>query len=142
SSLISALSAARPKIAEYPFTTLAPNLGVVTADEKAFTVADVPGLLPGASEGRGLGLDFLRHIERCAVLAHVVDCATLEPGRDPLTDIDTLERELAEYTPALSGVDGVPDLADRPRVVVLNKIDVPEARELAELVRPELEERG
>ncbi|GAB2755323.1 GTPase ObgE [Salinifilum aidingensis] len=142
SSLISALSAARPKIAEYPFTTLAPNLGVVTADEKVFTVADVPGLLPGASEGRGLGLDFLRHIERCAVLAHVVDCATLEPGRDPLTDIDTLEHELAEYTPALSDVDGVPDLADRPRVAVLNKVDVPEARELAELVRPELEERG
>ncbi|MGH3913810.1 MAG: GTPase ObgE [Pseudonocardiaceae bacterium] len=137
SSLVSALSAARPKIADYPFTTLVPNLGVVTAGETIFTVADVPGLIPGASDGRGLGLEFLRHIERCAVLVHVVDCATLEPGRDPLSDVDTLEQELAAYTPALGG-----ELASRPRLVVLNKIDVPDARELAELVRPELEDRG
>src|SRR5690606_27122110 len=101
SSLISVLSAARPKIAEYPFTTLIPNLGVVTAGETVYTVADVPGLIPGASQGRGLGLDFLRHIERCAVLVHVVDCATLEPGRDPISDVDALEAELAQYTPAL-----------------------------------------
>lgn len=137
SSLVSVLSAARPKIADYPFTTLVPNLGVVTAGQTVFTVADVPGLIPGASQGKGLGLEFLRHIERCAVLVHVVDCATLEPGRDPLSDIETLERELAAYTPALGG-----ELASRPRLVVLNKIDVPDARELAELVRPELEERG
>ena len=87
SSLVAALSAARPKIADYPFTTLVPQLGVVTAGEEVFTVADVPGLIPGASEGRGLGLDFLRHIERCSVLVHVVDCATFEPGRDPVSDI-------------------------------------------------------
>ncbi|MQA62351.1 MAG: GTPase ObgE [Actinophytocola sp.] len=137
SSLISVLSAARPKIADYPFTTLVPNLGVITAGETAFTMADVPGLIPGASEGKGLGLDFLRHIERCAVLVHVVDCATYEPGRDPLSDIDALERELAQYTPSLGG-----DLASRPRVVVLNKVDVPEAAELAELVRLDLKSRG
>ncbi|MDQ3887073.1 MAG: GTPase ObgE [Actinomycetota bacterium] len=137
SSLVSVLSAARPKIAEYPFTTLVPNLGVVTAGETVFTVADVPGLIPGASQGKGLGLEFLRHIERCVVLVHVVDCATLEPGRDPLSDIDAVERELATYTPTLGG-----ELANRPRLVVLNKIDVPDARELAEMVRPELEARG
>jgi GTPase len=142
SSLISVLSAARPKIADYPFTTLVPNLGVVTAGETVFTVADVPGLIPGASEGRGLGLDFLRHIERCAVLVHVVDCATQEPGRDPLSDVDELEAELARYTPALQAEHGVGDLATRPRLVALNKMDIPEARELAELVRPDLEQRG
>ena len=115
SSLVSAISAAKPKIADYPFTTLVPNLGVVSAGEHTFTVADVPGLIPGASEGRGLGLDFLRHIERCAVLVHVVDCATLEPGRDPISDIDALEAELAAYTPTLQGDSTLGDLADRPR---------------------------
>jgi len=132
SSLVAALSAARPKIADYPFTTLVPNLGVVTAGDTVFTVADVPGLVPGAAEGRGLGLEFLRHVERCAVLAHVVDTATEEPGRDPLSDLDAIEHELAAYG----------GLADRPRMVVLNKVDVPQGRELAELVRPELEARG
>src|SRR5665647_3943988 len=88
SSLIAAMSAARPKIADYPFTTLVPNLGVVQAGASRFTVADVPGLIPGASEGKGLGLEFLRHIERCAVLVHVLDCATLEPDRDPISDLD------------------------------------------------------
>ena len=142
SSLVSTISAAKPKIADYPFTTLVPNLGVVSAGEHTFTVADVPGLIPGASEGRGLGLDFLRHIERCAVLVHVVDCATLEPGRDPISDIDALEAELAAYRPTLQGDTTLGDLADRPRAVVLNKIDVPEARELADFVRPEIAERG
>ncbi|MFL6239222.1 MAG: GTPase ObgE [Actinomycetes bacterium] len=132
SSLVAAMSAARPKVADYPFTTLVPNLGVVEAGEERFTVADVPGLIPGASEGRGLGLEFLRHVERCAALAHVVDCATEEPGRDPVTDIDVIEHELREYG----------GLASRPRIVVLNKVDVPAARDLAELVRPELEARG
>jgi GTP-binding protein len=142
SSLVSVLSAARPKIADYPFTTLVPNLGVVTAGETTFTMADVPGLIPGASQGRGLGLEFLRHLERCAVLVHVVDCATLELGRDPLSDIDALEAELAAYRPALSGDSTLGELALRPRVVVLNKADVPEAAELAELITPELAARG
>ena len=134
SSLVSVLSAAKPKIADYPFTTLVPNLGVAQAgDLPPYTVADVPGLIPGASEGRGLGLEFLRHIERCSVIVHVLDCATLEPGRDPLTDLDTIERELAAYSA---------DLAGRPRLVVLNKIDVPDARDLAELVTPDLRARG
>jgi GTP-binding protein len=132
SSLIAAMSAARPKIADYPFTTLVPNLGVVEAGQERYTVADVPGLIPGASEGRGLGLEFLRHVERCAALAHVIDCATEEPGRDPISDIDVIENELAAYG----------GLASRPRIVVLNKVDVPAARELAEMVRPELEARG
>src|SRR3712207_7593822 len=97
SSLIAAMSRARPKIADYPFTTLVPNLGVVTAGDTTFTVADVPGLIEGASEGRGLGHDFLRHIERCAALVHVVDTATMEPGRDPVSDHAVNERELARY---------------------------------------------
>ena len=141
SSLVSAISAAKPKIADYPFTTLTPNLGVVSAGEHTFTVADVPGLIPGASEGRGLGLEFLRHIERCAVLVHVVDCATLEPGRDPVSDIEALEAELAAYTPTLQGDTTLGDLASRPRAVVLNKIDVPDARELADFVREEVSRR-
>ncbi|USQ78535.1 GTPase ObgE [Ornithinimicrobium faecis] len=140
SSLVSVLSAARPKIADYPFTTLVPNLGVVTAGGERFTVADVPGLIPGASEGKGLGLRFLRHVERCHVLVHVIDCATLEPGRDPLSDLDAIEHELAEYVPDAS-LGGMP-LAERVRMVVLNKADVPEARELAEMVKPDLEARG
>ncbi|MGB5952864.1 MAG: GTPase ObgE [Ornithinimicrobium sp.] len=140
SSLVSVLSAAKPKIADYPFTTLVPNLGVVTAGAQRFTVADVPGLIPGASQGKGLGHHFLRHVERCHVLAHVIDCATLEPGRDPMTDLDVIEAELAAYVPDAS-LGGLP-LAERVRMVVLNKADVPEARELAEMVAPELRERG
>jgi GTP-binding protein len=136
SSLIAAMSSARPKIADYPFTTLVPNLGVVEAGGTTFTVADVPGLIPGASQGKGLGLEFLRHVERCAVLVHVLDCATFDPGRDPLTDLDVLEAELSSYK------DDVARLTERPRLVVLNKVDVPDARDLAELVRPELEARG
>jgi len=142
SSLIAAMSAARPKIADYPFTTLVPNLGVVQAGEHRFTMADVPGLIPGASEGKGLGLEFLRHIERCAVIVHVLDCATLEPGRDPISDLDIIEEELAAYSADLDIEGGRVPLTERPRLVVLNKVDVPEARELAELVRPELEARG
>ncbi|RAG81288.1 GTPase ObgE [Streptacidiphilus pinicola] len=132
SSLISVLSAAKPKIADYPFTTLIPNLGVVTAGSTVFTMADVPGLIPGASQGRGLGLEFLRHVERCSVLVHVLDTATLESDRDPLSDLDVIEEELKQYG----------GLEDRPRVVVLNKIDVPDGQDLADLVRPSLEERG
>jgi GTP-binding protein len=132
SSLVAAMSAARPKIADYPFTTLVPNLGVVTAGEVVYTIADVPGLIPGASEGKGLGLEFLRHVERCSVLVHVLDCATMEPGRDPIDDLDVIEAELAAYG----------GLQDRPRIVALNKIDVTDGRTLAEMVRPILEERG
>jgi len=105
---------------------------VVTAGETVFTVADVPGLIPGASEGRGLGLEFLRHVERCSVIVHVLDCATIDPGRDPMADLDVIEAELEAYG----------GLADRPRLVALNKIDVPDARVLADLVREGLEARG
>lgn len=142
SSLVAAMSAARPKIADYPFTTLVPNLGVVQTDGARFTMADVPGLIPGASHGKGLGLEFLRHIERCAVIVHVLDCATLEPGRDPVSDLDVIEAELAAYAGDLGIEGGRVPLGERPRVVVLNKIDVPEARDLAEMVRPDLEARG
>ncbi|MGO3041810.1 GTPase ObgE [Ancrocorticia populi] len=142
SSIIAAMSAARPKIADYPFTTLIPNLGVVQAGDERYTIADVPGLIPGASEGKGLGLEFLRHIERCSIIVHVVDCATLEPGRDPLTDLDMIERELAAYAEELPLVEGRTPLMERQRFVLLNKVDVPEARELAEFVREDLESRG
>ena len=138
SSLIAAISAARPKIADYPFTTLHPNLGVVQAGDVRFTVADVPGLIEGASEGRGLGLQFLRHVERCTALVHVLDCATLEPGRDPISDLDVILAELAAYPVP----EGQIPLLDRPQLIALNKIDVPEAKDLADLVRPDLEARG
>jgi GTP-binding protein len=133
SSLISVLSAAKPKIADYPFTTLVPNLGVVTAGSTVYTIADVPGLIPGASQGKGLGLEFLRHVERCSVLVHVLDTATLESDRDPVSDLDVIEEELRAYGGGLE---------DRPRMVVLNKIDVPDGRDLAEIIKPELESRG
>ncbi|PQZ60558.1 MULTISPECIES: GTPase ObgE [unclassified Microbacterium] len=138
SSLIGAISAARPKIAEYPFTTLHPNLGVVQVGDFRYTVADVPGLIEGASEGRGLGLEFLRHVERCSALLHVLDCATLEPGRDPISDLDVILAELGAYEVP----EGQTPLLERPQFIALNKIDVPEARDLAELVRPDLEARG
>ncbi|MEO0027791.1 MAG: hypothetical protein RL716_1122 [Actinomycetota bacterium] len=138
SSLIAALSAARPKIADYPFTTLHPNLGVVQAGETRFTIADVPGLIEGASEGKGLGLQFLRHVERCSALLHVIDCATLEPNRDPLTDLDKILKELDAYEVP----EGELPLTKRPQLIALNKADVPDALELAEFVKPDLEARG
>lgn len=141
SSLIAAISAARPKIADYPFTTLIPNLGVVQAGDVRYTVADVPGLIEGASEGKGLGHRFLRHVERSSALVHVIDCATLEPGRDPISDFEVIRGELENYEVDPTAGVTVP-LNERPQIVVLNKIDVPEARELAEFVRPEFEERG
>lgn len=97
-----------------------------------YTIADVPGLIPGASKGKGLGLEFLRHVERCSVLVHVLDTATLESDRDPVSDLDIIEEELKQY----GGLD------KRPRLVVLNKIDVPDGQDLADLVRPDLEARG
>lgn len=142
SSMIAAMSQARPKIADYPFTTLVPNLGVVQAGDSRFTMADVPGLIPGASQGKGLGLEFLRHIERCAVIVHVLDTATFEYDREPLADLRTIEAELGAYEGDLGEVEGYVPLMERPRVVVLNKIDIPDGRELAEICRPELEELG
>ena len=133
-----AISAAKPKIADYPFTTLHPNLGVVEAGDMRYTVADVPGLIEGASEGKGLGLEFLRHVERCSALLHVLDCATLEPGRDPISDLEVILAELAAYDVP----EGQTPLLERPQLVALNKVDVPDGRELADFVRPELEKRG
>jgi GTP-binding protein len=95
-------------------------------------LADVPGLIPGASQGKGLGHEFLRHIERCSAIVHVIDAATIEPGRDPLTDLDVIEAELAAYG----------GLADRPRLVALNKVDVPDAAEITEMVTADLQARG
>ena len=138
SSLIAAISAAKPKIADYPFTTLHPNLGVVQAGEYRFTVADVPGLIEGAAEGRGLGHKFLRHVERCSVLLHVIDCATLEPGRDPMSDLEVILNELKAYEVP----KGQLPLSERPQLIALNKIDIPDARELAEFVTADLEALG
>ena len=132
SSLIAAISAARPKIADYPFTTLVPNLGVVQAGETRFTVADVPGLIPGASQGKGLGLEFLRHVERCVALVHVLDCGTLETDRDPVSDLEIIEEELAIYG----------GLEDRVRIVALNKIDLPDGRAMADMVAQTLRDKG
>ena len=131
SSLIAKISAARPKIADYPFTTLVPNLGVaLTSDDYSFVVADVPGLIEGAHEGRGLGHEFLRHIERTALIVHIVDLTGDWEGRDPLNDYEVINRELALYAD---------ELGSRPRIVVANKIDVPGTEEvcakLAERVR-------
>ena len=133
SSLIASISAARPKIADYPFTTLVPNLGVVQAGDTRFTVADVPGLIPGASQGKGLGLEFLRHVERCEALVQVLDCGTLETDRDPVKDFDIIEAELAEYGNGLS---------ERPRIIALNKIDLPDGKAMADMVQPLFEARG
>jgi GTP-binding protein len=120
STFISRVSRARPKVADYPFTTLVPNLGVVgLSDERHFVIADIPGLIEGASEGAGLGHQFLRHVERCRVLLHIVEATfTTGPERTPLRDFDVINTELARYAPALAG---------KPQVVVLNKIDATES---------------
>jgi GTP-binding protein len=138
SSLIAAMSSARPKIADYPFTTLHPNLGVVQAGEQRYTVADVPGLIEGASQGKGLGLDFLRHVERCSALLHVIDCATMEPGRDPMSDLKVILAELRDYQVP----EGQTPLHERPQLIALNKIDVPDAKELAEFVAEDFRAQG
>lgn len=130
SSLISRLSAARPKIAEYPFTTLVPNLGVVRSDEVDFVVADVPGLIEGASQGRGLGHRFLRHVERAGVLVHVLDCASVEQ-RDPRDDLAKVLTELRAWKP---------ELVERPALVFCNKADADP--DTAELVREDLAAQG
>ncbi len=116
SSIISRISAARPKIADYPFTTLVPNLGMVRSDDYSFVVADVPGLIEGAAAGKGLGHEFLRHIERTALIIHVVDMTGSYEQRDPVEDYRIINKELALYAG---------ELADRPQIVVANKVDVP-----------------
>ncbi len=131
STLLSVISAARPKIADYPFTTLEPNLGVVAVDDYSFVVADIPGLIEGASEGLGLGHDFLRHVERTRLLIHVVDASGAE-GRDPIADFEQINHELAEFNELL---------ASRPQLVALNKIDDTEPAELDRLSKI-LRERG
>ena len=122
SSLIAKISAARPKIADYPFTTLVPNLGVARTGDYSFVVADIPGLIEGAHEGRGLGHEFLRHIERTALIVHIVDLTGGLEGRDPMEDYEIINRELALYADELEA---------RPRIVVGNKIDAPGTEEAA-----------
>ena len=139
SSLVRRLSAATPRVEAWPFTTLTPHLGVMRAGDRAdgtpidVVLADVPGLVEGAAEGRGLGNRFLRHIARCRVLLHVLDAGTAEPGRDPVHDLDVVLGELAQHDP---------DLLARRQLVVLNKVDLPDAVTMAGLVRGTLEERG
>jgi GTP-binding protein len=129
STLLAALTSARPKIADYPFTTLVPNLGVARFDDRELVIADIPGLIEGASRGAGLGEEFLRHVERTRLLVHVVDASR----PDPLADIETIDTELRSYG---HGLD------ERPRLVALNKIDLPEAREAAPRIASSLRARG
>ncbi len=134
STLISVISAAKPKIADYPFTTLQPQLGVVQyGDGEHVVVADIPGLIEGAHTGAGLGHEFLRHVERTRLLLHVLDASGGPEERDPLEDWDTINNELAKYSP---------ELAKRPMAAVLNKLDLPTAQENQERLTKALEERG
>lgn len=131
STLLSVVSAAKPKIADYHFTTLAPNLGVVeTEDQRSFVLADLPGLIEGAHEGIGLGHQFLRHVERTRVIVHVIDMAATE-GRDPYEDYVTINQELKEYDLSLT---------DRPQIIVANKMDMPEAQDQLELFKEQLKD--
>ena len=133
STLLSVVSKAQPKIANYHFTTLFPNLGVVWVDEGvSFVMADIPGIIEGASEGAGLGHDFLRHIDRCRLLVHVVDVSGSE-GRDPVEDFDTINEELQQYSP---------ELATRPQIVCANKMDIMEDPENLERLRAHVEAKG
>jgi GTP-binding protein len=133
SSLIARISAARPKVADYPFTTLVPNLGVVSlSGERSFVVADVPGLIEGAHQGAGLGHRFLKHLERTRVLIHLLEVSTT-PGRTPLRDYLALRKELALYDPAM---------AERPEIVVINKVDIPETRAKLARLRAPFKKRG
>lgn len=139
SSLIRQLSSATPRVEAWPFTTLTPQLGVMRAGNRAdgapidAVLADVPGLVEGAAQGRGLGLTFLRHVERCHLLLHVLDTAPFEPDRDPVTDLEAIRAELRAYDESL---------AERAQLVVLNKVDLPDGRAMADLVRGALEARG
>ena len=139
SSLVARLSSARPRIEAWPFTTLTPHLGVMRAGEDAdgqaidVVLADVPGLIEGAAEGKGLGIRFLRHIERCLVLLHVLDAVPMEPDRDPIRDLAALREELRKHDPSL---------LERPQLIVLNKLDLPDGQAMADLVREQLEDAG
>ncbi len=139
SSLVRRLSAATPRVEAWPFTTLTPHLGVMRAGDRPdgspidVVLADVPGLIAGAAEGRGLGTRFLRHVARCRVLLHVLDAAAPEPDRDPVRDLDVVLGELAAHDPALLG---------RHQLVALTKVDLPDGAEMAAMVRPRLEARG
>ncbi|HEX8701380.1 MAG TPA: GTPase ObgE [Myxococcaceae bacterium] len=134
STFISRVSRARPKVADYPFTTLVPNLGMVQyKDNLSFVMADIPGIIEGASEGVGLGHQFLRHVERCKVLIHLLDLGAEGEGREPLKDFDILNTELKKYSQ---------ELAKKPQVVAANKIDLPHAREKLEGLTAALRERG
>ena len=133
STLLSVVSKARPKIADYHFTTLFPNLGVVYVDEGvSFVMADIPGIIEGASEGAGLGHDFLRHIDRCRLLIHIVDVSGRE-GRDPVEDFEAINAELAQYSP---------ELAERPMLVAGNKADIAGDRSLLEKLKAHVEAKG
>ncbi len=133
STILSVVSAATPKIADYPFTTLEPNLGVVSLDQgNSFVLADIPGLIEGAHEGIGLGYEFLRHVERTRLLLHVVDVAAVD-GRDPLSDFDTINAELRKYNSKL---------ADRPQIIAANKVDLPDGKEKLESFQKAVEEKG
>ncbi|MCL2756538.1 MAG: GTPase ObgE [Coriobacteriia bacterium] len=131
SSLIARMSAARPKIAEYPFTTLVPNLGMVRSEDHSFVVADIPGLIEGAADGKGLGHEFLRHIERTALIMHVLDASGSYEGRDPIQDYEQINTELSRYSE---------DLARRPQIIVINKIDIPEARDQVQRISDYLQD--
>ncbi len=134
STFITRISAAKPKVADYPFTTLVPHLGVVDYRERrSFVVADIPGLIEGASDGHGLGLQFLRHVERCRVLIHLVDLSAADEGRNPVKDFDILNRELEKYSALL---------ADKPQIVVANKLDLPHAREALPAFVEKMKARG
>ncbi|MBX5484663.1 MAG: GTPase ObgE, partial [Myxococcaceae bacterium] len=134
STLIAKVSRARPKVADYPFTTLVPNLGLVPyRDERSFVMADVPGIIEGAAEGAGLGHRFLRHVERCKVLVHVIDMVAAGEDRDPLRDFDVLNRELEKYSP---------ELARKKQIVAANKMDVTEAQEKFPILVEFMKERG
>jgi GTP-binding protein len=134
STLISAISAAKPKIADYPFTTLSPNLGVVQLDnDRTIVVADIPGLVPGAHEGVGLGTQFLRHIERTNLFVHLID-ASESSGRNAFQDYQDINRELVEYDKAKAEEEGFRPLASREQLVVLNKIDAVSPQRLEEIV--------
>ena len=123
STLIAAMSEAKPRIADYPFTTLHPNLGVVRVGQlQSFVMADIPGLIEGASEGAGLGIQFLKHLQRTGLLLHLVDIAPMDPGADPATEVRAIEKELEKF----SGT-----LADKPRWLVINKTDLLSSDDLA-----------